>query len=60
MTENGDELTAGSVFSAPKYCDSTENKGAYINIGSDYKLEYLQFEAVEHPPIKPMVCAPMQ
>ncbi len=45
-----------TVFSAPKYCDSTENKGAYINIGPDYKLEYHKFDAVPHPDIKPMVC----
>lgn len=44
-----------TVFSAPKYCDSTENKGAYINIESDYKLQYTQFDAVPHPDIKPMV-----
>lgn len=43
------------VFSAPRYCDSTENKGAYINIGSDLKLEYHQFDAVPHPNIRPMV-----
>lgn len=43
------------VFSAPKYCDSTENKGAYINIGPELKLEYKQFDAVPHPDIKPMV-----
>ena len=43
------------VFSAPKYCDSTENKGAYITIGPDYKLEYHKFDAVPHPDIKPMV-----
>jgi hypothetical protein len=43
------------VFSAPKYCDSTENKGAYINIGPDYKLEFHKFDAVPHPDIKPMV-----
>lgn len=43
------------VFSAPKYCDSTENKGAYINIGPELKLEYHQFEAVPHPDVKPMV-----
>jgi len=43
------------VFSAPKYCDTTENKGAYINIGPELKLEYHQFEAVPHPDIKPMV-----
>lgn len=43
------------VFSAPKYCDSTENKGAYINIGPDYKLKFHKFDAVPHPDIKPMV-----
>ncbi|EKG19256.1 Metallo-dependent phosphatase [Macrophomina phaseolina MS6] len=46
-----------TVFSAPKYCDSTENKGAYINIGPDYKLDFHKFEAVPHPPIKPMAYA---
>lgn len=44
-----------TVFSAPKYCDSTENKGAYINIGPEYKLDYHKFDAVPHPDIKPMV-----
>lgn len=43
------------VFSAPKYCDSTENRGAYINVKSDYKLRYEQFDAVPHPNIRPMV-----
>ncbi|KAK4631388.1 Serine/threonine-protein phosphatase T [Fulvia fulva] len=46
-----------TVFSAPKYCDSTENKGAYINIGPDYELKYVQFDAVPHPDIKPMAYA---
>ncbi|KAJ2896741.1 Serine/threonine-protein phosphatase T [Zalerion maritima] len=46
-----------TVFSAPKYCDSTENKGAYINMKSDYKLEFHKFDAVPHPPIKPMAYA---
>lgn len=44
------------VFSAPRYCDATENKGAYINIGSDLKLQFQKFSAVPHPNIKPMVC----
>lgn len=44
-----------TVFSAPRYCDSTENKGAYINIGPELKLDYEVFEAVPHPDIKPMV-----
>ncbi|KAJ9622383.1 Palmitoyl-protein thioesterase 1 [Taxawa tesnikishii (nom. ined.)] len=38
-----------TVFSAPKYCDSTENKGAYINIESDLKLQFHKFDAVPHP-----------
>jgi serine/threonine-protein phosphatase 5 len=42
------------VFSAPRYCDQTENRGAYINIGPDYKLQFNQFDAVPHPDIKPM------
>jgi len=48
-----------TVFSAPKYCDSTENKGAYINMGPDYKLEFHKFDAVPHPDIKPMVRFPI-
>lgn len=48
-----------SVFSAPRYCDSTENRGAYINIRSDYKLKYEQFDAVPHPDIRPMVRTPV-
>jgi serine/threonine-protein phosphatase 5 len=44
-----------TVFSAPKYCDTTENKGAFIKIGPELKLEYQVFEAVPHPDIKPMV-----
>jgi serine/threonine-protein phosphatase 5 len=33
----------------------TENRGAYINIGPDYKLRFNQFDAVPHPNIRPMV-----
>ncbi|KAF3000898.1 Palmitoyl-protein thioesterase 1 [Curvularia kusanoi] len=46
-----------TVFSAPNYCDSTSNKGAFIKIGPDYKLKYTQFDAVPHPNIKPMAYA---
>ncbi|KAK8065595.1 hypothetical protein PG997_012342 [Apiospora hydei] len=46
-----------TVFSAPKYCDQTENRGAYINVGPDYKLNFNQFDAVPHPNIKPMAYA---
>lgn len=51
-----DRKSAFLVFSAPKYCDSTENKGAYINIGPDLKLQFQKFDAVPHPNIRPMVC----
>lgn len=37
----------------------TENKGAYINIGSEYKLDFHQFDAVPHPNIRPMVRLPI-
>ncbi|SZF04271.1 unnamed protein product [Blumeria hordei] len=46
-----------TVFSAPKYCDTTENKGAYINVGSDYQLHFHKFDAVPHPNIKAMAYA---
>ena len=46
-----------TVFSAPRYCDSTENRGAFINILSDYKLQFTQFDAVPHPDIRPMAYA---
>ncbi|EEQ34056.1 Palmitoyl-protein thioesterase 1 [Microsporum canis] len=46
-----------TVFSAPKYCDSTDNKGAYINIGPELKLDFHKFDAVPHPDIKPMAYA---
>ncbi|KAE8150387.1 Metallo-dependent phosphatase-like protein [Aspergillus avenaceus] len=46
-----------TVFSAPKYCDTTENKGAFINVGPELKLDFQVFEAVPHPDIKPMAYA---
>lgn len=46
-----------TVFSAPHYCDSTGNKGAFIKIGPDYKMRFTQFEAVPHPNVKPMAYA---
>ncbi|KAF9953515.1 hypothetical protein BGZ70_000220 [Mortierella alpina] len=46
-----------TIFSAPNYCDSVGNKGAYINITPDkethFKLDYVQFDAVEHPKTQP-------
>lgn len=47
-----------TVFSAPNYCDSQGNKGAYINIRAPAcELECNTFEAVPHPDIKPMAYA---
>jgi len=44
-------------FSAPNYCDTIGNKGAIINITPDLKLNYVTFEAVPHPNIRPMAYA---
>jgi len=47
-----------TVFSAPNYCDSMGNKGAFIHIEKDSsKANFVQYEAVEHPPVKPMAYA---
>ncbi|KAL7579036.1 hypothetical protein ACA910_019076 [Epithemia clementina (nom. ined.)] len=56
-----------TVFSAPNYCDTMGNKGAFIhffgedsnNSYSNTILEpvYTQFEAVPHPDVKPMAYA---
>ncbi|KAJ3194573.1 NADH dehydrogenase [ubiquinone] flavoprotein 1, mitochondrial [Irineochytrium annulatum] len=43
-----------TIFSAPNYCDTVGNKGAYIEIGPDLKLKYHQFSAVQHPAVKAM------
>jgi serine/threonine-protein phosphatase 5 len=34
-----------TIFSAPNYCDSVNNLGAFIHITSDLKLNYVQFKA---------------
>ncbi|XP_037030544.1 serine/threonine-protein phosphatase 5 [Bradysia coprophila] len=44
-----------TVFSAPNYCDTMGNKGAFITLrGKDMKPEYTTYEAVPHPNVKPM------
>ncbi|RCI03266.1 hypothetical protein CU098_001338, partial [Rhizopus stolonifer] len=43
-----------TVFSAPNYCDTVGNKGALINFTPDLKKEYITFDAVPHPTVKPM------
>ncbi|KZT43623.1 protein phosphatase 5 [Sistotremastrum suecicum HHB10207 ss-3] len=47
-----------TVFSAPQYCDQGTNKGAFIRIDAAGSLEYFQFEAKPHPPMRPMAYAP--
>ena len=46
-----------TVFSAPNYCDSMGNKGAFIHFGKDLEPKFTQFEAVPHPDVKPMAYA---
>ncbi|XP_045607414.1 serine/threonine-protein phosphatase 5 [Procambarus clarkii] len=47
-----------TVFSAPNYCDTMGNKGAFITMnGKDLKQRYTSYEAVPHPPVKPMAYA---
>lgn len=51
VEHNGKLVT---VFSAPNYCDSQGNKGAYINIGPELEMEFNVFDAQPHPDVKPM------
>jgi serine/threonine-protein phosphatase 5 len=46
-----------TVFSAPNYCDQMGNKGAFIRFGADMLPRFTQFDAVPHPPIRPMAYA---
>ena len=46
-----------TIFSAPNYCDSMGNKGAFIHFGKDLVPKFTQFEAVGHPDIRPMAYA---
>ena len=44
-----------TVFSAPNYCDTMGNKGAYIILnGKEMKPQYEVYDAVPHPNVKPM------
>jgi len=47
-----------TVFSAPNYCDQMGNKGAFIRFTApDMVPHFTQFEAVPHPPVRPMAYA---
>lgn len=58
MKERGYEVGADgrliTIFSAPNYCDSMGNEGAYINFTHEMLPEFHRFKAVPHPPVKPM------
>ncbi len=43
--------------SAPRYCDSMDNKGAVVRLDRECKPSFLQFESVPHPPVRPMAYA---
>ncbi|KAK4300299.1 hypothetical protein Pmani_027485 [Petrolisthes manimaculis] len=62
VKSEGYEVTHGgnciTVFSAPNYCDTMGNKGAFITMtGGDLKPKFTTYEAVPHPPVKPMAYA---
>jgi len=43
-----------TVFSAPNYCDTMGNKGAFIHFDKTLKPKFTQFHSVPHPDVKPM------
>uniref|UniRef100_A0A1I8GKX5 protein-serine/threonine phosphatase n=2 Tax=Macrostomum lignano TaxID=282301 RepID=A0A1I8GKX5_9PLAT len=45
-----------TVFSAPNYCDTMGNKGAYITLtgGKDLSPKFTSFDCVPHPTVRPM------
>ncbi|XP_046578968.1 serine/threonine-protein phosphatase 5-like [Haliotis rubra] len=55
MAHDGKCIT---VFSAPNYCDTMGNKGAFITVqGNDLTPKFTSYEAVPHPNVKPMAYA---
>eukprot|EP00640_Fibrocapsa_japonica_P001000 CAMPEP_0113941658 /NCGR_PEP_ID=MMETSP1339-20121228/7534_1 /TAXON_ID=94617 /ORGANISM="Fibrocapsa japonica" /LENGTH=504 /DNA_ID=CAMNT_0000945865 /DNA_START=67 /DNA_END=1581 /DNA_ORIENTATION=+ /assembly_acc=CAM_ASM_000762 len=63
VKDEGYEVVHGgqciTIFSAPNYCDQMGNKGAFITFGPDLKPKFTQFDAVPHPPVRPMAYAGM-
>uniref|UniRef100_A0A7S0CDE3 Serine/threonine-protein phosphatase n=1 Tax=Proboscia inermis TaxID=420281 RepID=A0A7S0CDE3_9STRA len=54
VEHNGKTIT---IFSAPNYCDSMGNKGAFIHLDETMVPKFTKFEAVQHPEIRPMAYA---
>ena len=46
-----------TVFSAPNYCDTMGNKGAFIHFDATLEPAYTQYDCVPHPAVKPMAYA---
>ena len=46
-----------TVFSAPNYCDTMGNKGAYIHFDASLEPKFTQYTSVPHPNVKPMAYA---
>jgi serine/threonine-protein phosphatase 5 len=46
-----------TIFSAPNYCDTMGNKGAFIHFDKSLEPKYTQYTAVSHPDVKPMAYA---
>lgn len=46
-----------TVFSAPNYCDTMGNKGAFIHFDASLEPKFTKYEAVPHPEIRPMAYA---
>ncbi len=46
-----------TIFSAPNYCDSVGNKGAFARIDEQGTMKFEVFEAQPHPNVKPMAYA---
>ena len=43
-----------TIFSAPNYCDTMGNKGAFIRFEADLVPHFTSFDAVPHPPVRAM------
>jgi serine/threonine-protein phosphatase 5 len=46
-----------TVFSAPNYCDTMGNKGAFIHFDASLEPKFTKYEAVPHPEVRPMAYA---
>ena len=61
VRDQGYELEHGgllvTVFSAPNYCDAMGNKGAFVTLKKDLEPKFTTFDAVPHPPVRPMAYA---